>query len=91
VDHRSDQWALACMVWHMLSGRPPFTGGPVNQLLDRVVRDEPPSLLAAVPGLPPDLERVLLRGLAKRQSQRFPTVTAFLRAFESVTATSLPP
>jgi serine/threonine protein kinase len=83
LDHRSDQWALASMVWHMLSGRPPFTGGSLDQLLDRVVNDEPPSLLASGVDLPPDLEGVLHRGLAKRPSQRFATVAAFLRAFES--------
>jgi serine/threonine protein kinase len=82
VDHRSDQWGLACLVWHVLTGSPPFTGGALNELLDRVINDDPPSLLAATPGLPPDLERVLRRALAKRQSQRFATVTAFLRAFE---------
>jgi eukaryotic-like serine/threonine-protein kinase len=86
LDHRSDQWALGCMVWHMLSGRPPFTGGSLDQLLDRIVNDQPPSLLATAPALPPELERVLGRALAKRPSQRFPTVEAFLRAFESVAA-----
>jgi serine/threonine protein kinase len=83
VDHRSDQWALACMVWRMLSGRPPFEGQHINDLLERVVQDDPPRLLDTAPHASPQIEKVLRRALAKRQSQRFPTVMAFLRAFES--------
>ncbi|MEO8214765.1 MAG: serine/threonine-protein kinase [Myxococcales bacterium] len=91
LDHRGDQWALACMVWHMLSGRPPFTGRDLNDILDRIAADDPPSMLAAVPDLPPALEQVLRRALAKRPGQRFATVTAFLRAFESAAAPALGP
>lgn len=86
LDHRSDQWALACLAWHMLGGRPPFTAASLDELLDRVGNDAPPSLLAAAPGLPPDVERVIGRALSKRPSQRFPTVEAFLRAFETAAA-----
>ncbi|MEP6654058.1 MAG: serine/threonine-protein kinase [Myxococcales bacterium] len=83
LDHRCDQWALACMAWHMLSGRPPFAGRDLGEILDRIAADDPPSLLAAQAALPPALEQALLRALAKRPSRRYPTVTAFLRAFES--------
>jgi serine/threonine protein kinase len=84
VDHRSDQWALACMVWRMLAGRPPFAGKHLNELLHRVVQEEPPALQhAAASAVSRQVERVLRRSLAKRQSQRFPTVMAFLRAFEA--------
>jgi eukaryotic-like serine/threonine-protein kinase len=87
VDHRSDQWALGCMVWRMLSGCPPFSGSHLEQLLERVVGDEPPRLRDLAPHIPAPVEKVLRRALAKRQSQRFPTVMAFLRAFEAATAT----
>jgi eukaryotic-like serine/threonine-protein kinase len=83
VDHRSDQWALACMAWRMLSGRPPFRGEHLNDLINRLVQDEPPRLREIAPHVTPQVEKVLRRALAKRQSQRFPTVMAFLRAFEA--------
>jgi serine/threonine protein kinase len=84
VNHSSDQWALAAMVWHMLSGQPPFTGRTLDELLTRVVNEEPPSLVELVPDLPQaaDLDGVLRRALAKQQRQRFPTVAAFQRALE---------
>jgi serine/threonine-protein kinase len=82
LDHRSDQWALAAMTWHMLTGRPPFTGRHLDEILERVVNDEPPPLSTAAADLPLAVEGVLRRALAKRQSQRFATVTSFWRAFE---------
>jgi eukaryotic-like serine/threonine-protein kinase len=81
VDHRSDQWALACTVWRMLTGQAPFAGEHLNELIGRVVQEDPPRL--AVSHVSAAVEKVLRRALAKRQSQRFPTVMAFLRAFEA--------
>ena len=83
VDHRTDQWALACLLWRMLSGRPPFQGHDLNDLLARIVEDQPPSLSGTFRELTPELEGVLRRGLGKRQSSRFPTIAAFTRAFEA--------
>jgi eukaryotic-like serine/threonine-protein kinase len=88
VDHRSDQWALACVAWQMLSGVVPFRGTSLNDLLDRIVHEEPASLVAQVPDLPPAVEQVLRRALSKRQDDRFPTISAFARAFE---AAAVPP
>src|SRR6185436_2558216 len=74
VDHRSDQWALSCMVWRMLTGLPPFVGSHLNELIHKVVQDEPPALKDTAPHVPHPVERGLRRSLAKRQSQRYPTV-----------------
>jgi len=86
VDHRSDQWALACITWRMLSGTLPFTGKDLTDLLTRIQRHEPPPLRAVVPDLDPEIERVLRRALAKNHTERFPTITAFSRALEAAAA-----
>jgi eukaryotic-like serine/threonine-protein kinase len=91
VDHRSDQWALACTVWRAISGGVPFGGATVRDLLHEVVNGEPRSLLESAPDLPPALEGVLRRALSKRQDDRFPTIAAFWRAFESAAETALKP
>jgi serine/threonine-protein kinase len=83
VDHRSDQWALACIAWRMLAGAPPFTGRHWLEVVLRIEQEEPPSLLDTAPQLPPELERVLGRALTKRRASRYPTVRAFMRAFEA--------
>jgi serine/threonine-protein kinase len=84
VDHRTDQWALACVMWRMLAGAPPFGGKDLNALLNSIVHDEPPPLLQLAPRLTPDIEAVLRRALSKRQSGRYPTVLGFWRALENV-------
>jgi eukaryotic-like serine/threonine-protein kinase len=83
VDHRTDQWALAATLWRMLAGRAPFTGADLEELLYRIVNEEPPPLHLVSSELRPELERVLRRGLAKQRSNRYPTIAAFVRAFET--------
>ena len=83
VDQRSDQWALACTTWRMVSGYPPFTGASLDDLLTSIVNDEPPPLLDLAPQVPADLDRVLRRALAKPRSGRFASVAAFMRALEA--------
>ena len=82
VDHRTDQWSLACTAWRMLSGHPPFTGADLDELLTSIVNAEPPPLLDLAPQLPADLDRVFRRALSKPRSGRFASVAAFMRALE---------
>jgi serine/threonine protein kinase len=87
IDHRSDQWSVACIAWHMLVGQQPFIGPDVNTILRQVMEGEPPPLgpkLAAL--LPAEINTVLRRALSKRQQDRYPTITAFSRAFEAAAA-----
>jgi serine/threonine protein kinase len=83
VDHRTDQWALGCIAWEMLSGRPPFDDREITTLFYNVVHAEPAPLAPQVPGLPADVEAVLRRALAKRPADRFASVTACCQAFEA--------
>jgi serine/threonine-protein kinase len=83
LDQWTDQWALACIAYEMLAGRPPFQGDDVGALLYQVVHHEPPVLCELVEGLPPSVERVIRRALSKHQSDRYESVTAFAEAFEA--------
>jgi serine/threonine protein kinase len=83
IDHRTDQWALACLAWEMLSGREPFAAKDTPTVLYAIAHQEPPPLAAS--GVPDEVEPVLRRALSKRQRDRFPTVTAFARAFAAAT------
>ena len=83
MDHRTDQWALGCIAWEMLSGRPPFDDKDITALFYNVVHATPATLSDRAPGLPPDVEAVLRRTLSKRSADRFANVTACSRAFEA--------
>jgi serine/threonine protein kinase len=84
IDHRSDQWSLACVGWQMLSGQLPFWKPDVQSLLNQVVAGEPNALAPDQAGrIPPEVDKVLRRALSKRREDRFPTINAFARAFEA--------
>src|SRR5258707_2367915 len=77
----SDQYALAAMAYELVTGSQPFKGNPMQMMYAHV--NTPPQIPSSlIPGLPPALDAVLLRGLAKRPANRFPTIQAFAQAFQ---------
>ncbi len=76
----SDQYALAIMVYYLLAGRPPFTGDPIH-LLSQHLNSDPPPIRTFVPTLPAGIEQVLARALAKKPSERYPSVSKFAEDF----------
>ena len=83
IDPRTDEWALACITWEMLTGREPFAGRDLTELLYHVVHHEPAPLAGRFAVLSPAVEEVLRKALNKRQRDRYPTVAAFARALEA--------
>jgi YVTN family beta-propeller protein len=66
LDGRSDQYALACVLYECLAGRPPFRGAIEAEVLWAHMQEEPPPLRDY-----PALEPVLARGLAKDKEERY--------------------
>jgi serine/threonine-protein kinase len=84
IDHRSDQWSLACVAWRTLSGQLPFWRPDVNALLNQVAAEDPnPLTREEAARVPPAIDKVLRRALSKLREDRFPTINAFARAFEA--------
>ncbi len=80
LDARSDQYALACVLYELLTGEPPFTGTSPRGTMARHATEAPRSPRAQRPEVPATVERALLRALAKEPDARFPTVAAFCEA-----------
>ena len=80
LDARADIYALGAMLYFALTGRPPFTGDKAFAVMMAHTRDPvvPPSQVH--PGVPEDLERVVLRCLAKKPDDRYSTVKALSEA-----------
>ncbi len=82
----SDQYSLAVMVYQLLTGRTPFQGGPSQMMYQHItVSPMPPSTVNTA--LSPAVDTVLLRALAKRSRERFPTVAAFADALQQTLPT----
>lgn len=83
LDGRSDLYALACVVYEMLAGTPPFAGASKQAVIARHIADAVPSLRAVRDGIPFTVERALLKALAKIPGDRFATGQQFIEALES--------
>jgi serine/threonine protein kinase/tetratricopeptide (TPR) repeat protein len=70
VDARSDLYALGCMLYEMLAGRVPFEGRVATQVLWKHMTEEPRPLSDLLDGVPPGLDALVLRLLAKRPEDR---------------------
>jgi serine/threonine protein kinase len=84
----SDQYALGVIVYEWLCGAPPFTGSDMEIALQHI-RKAPPALHGRVPTLAPEIERVVLKALAKDPQQRFSGVKEFARALEEACPAAL--
>ena len=87
-DGRADQYALACVVYEMVAGQPPFTGPTSESVLAQHRGVAPRPATALRPATPPAVTHALARALAKSPADRFPTMAAFSAALSS---TSTPP
>jgi hypothetical protein len=85
ADARSDVYSLGIIFYELLTGRLPFQG-PAHALPSQVVDDAPPSPRTFNRALPRELERICLKAIAKKPSDRYPTAAALandLRRFLS--------
>ncbi|HET8837196.1 MAG TPA: protein kinase [Gemmatimonadales bacterium] len=91
VDPRADQYSLACMLYELLAGQPPFTGPTVAAVLSRQILDPVPPITTLRPGLPASIRAAIERALAKVAADRFGTVMDFVAAVEAPEGHGLEP
>src|SRR5213596_2499576 len=83
LDGRSDQYALACVLFEMLAGRPPFAGTSAEGILLRHLTVEAPRVTDLAPGVPKPVAAALARALAKAPADRFGDMAAFVAALRA--------
>ncbi len=82
VTGSADLYSLAVILYEMLAGELPFTADTPVAVLLKHISDVPPPLHLRVPDLPPALDEVLHRALAKKPADRFPNGAALVQAVE---------
>ena len=80
VDGRADQYALACVAYHLLSGAVPFTGDTPILVLWAQMSAKPPRLTEARPDLPDAVGAVLTKAMDKQPERRYESCGAFADA-----------
>ncbi|MCF3129142.1 protein kinase domain-containing protein [Streptomyces olivochromogenes] len=73
VDHRSDLYAVGCLVYELLALRPPFTGETPLSVVYQHVQDIPTPPSEVSDAVPPELDGLVMRSLAKEPDDRFQT------------------
>jgi len=82
VGEAADVYAMGAILYECLTGRPPFEGLPLGELVHAVIHREPPRPRKLKPSVPSELEWVVLRAMAKEADERYPTARALLEDLE---------
>jgi len=91
VDHRADLYALGCLLFHCLCGRPPFVTVEFARIMIEHLQKAPPNPRELEPSVPEQLEQITLRLLAKDAKDRFQSCGQLVAALEGRPARAATP
>lgn len=80
MDHRTDQYSLACTLFWLLTGSPPYSAANPATVIQGHLMATPPSVSARRPGLNPALDHVLAKAMAKHPGDRYTSCREFAEA-----------
>ena len=88
VDQRSDVYALGCMIFALTSGAPPFDAEGAGEIIAMHLREPAPLLSSRAPEIPPELDALVMRCLAKQPAQRYASGTELAAAIGALLGTT---
>ena len=78
LDPRTDIYSLGVLMYQMATGRPPFAGTTSVEVIYKHVNDPPPPFATGAVDVPPELQAIILRCLAKQREDRYASMGALL-------------
>ena len=91
IDARTDIYALACVLYEMLAGEPPFRGPTAQAVAVRHAVDSPPSVRTIRPTVPEQVEHAIARAMAKVPADRYRSAGEFSRAIAATAQAEIHP
>ncbi|MGW7490880.1 protein kinase domain-containing protein [Streptomyces sp. NPDC054786] len=91
TDHRTDLYAVGCLLYELLTGRPPYTGDSPFSVMHQHLAAEPVPPSQLRPELPPAVDAVIVRALHKGRQDRFPHASAMHEALDEAARTTTAP
>ena len=82
ADHRADIYSLGCTLFFLLTGRPPFAGSNVSEVIDAQINRTAPDVTQVQPNVAPEVADVVRRCLAKSPEDRYPSVADLIDDLE---------
>jgi len=83
LDARSDIYSLACVLFEMLAGQPPFTAATAQAVLARHVTDPAPAITTVRPSVPAPVAAAIAKALGKAPADRFSSASTFAEALRA--------
>ena len=87
IDARSDVYSLAAVLYEMLAGEPPVSGGSVQSIIAKLMTETPTRLRVLRDSVSPQLDAAVARALSKTPADRFASAGEFVRAVQATGTT----
>jgi serine/threonine protein kinase len=90
VDERADVYALGAVLYHLLTGVPPYDGESSAEVLSKLKSEVPVPIQQRAPGIPPALASLVARAMERRATDRFSSAEEFVRALDQYQLQAIP-
>ncbi len=84
IDARSDVWSLGIVLFEMLTGKTPFEGETMSDVIASILKSEVPPISKVIPDLPSEIERIVEKSLQKDREERYQVIKDLALDLKSV-------